>query len=195
MKSPVLDLYPTQLALGMYEVDAKIKELGSMGKHTRQDYLKAHPVPFVLGPRKRRFLIDHHHLVRACWEAGFEVVYISQLEDLSALTVGAFWKKLASKNWCHLYDPFGGGPHSYKNLPDSVRGIGDDPFRSLAWLVREAGGYLKSEVPFAEFQWANYFRANLATHPVVDDFEEARTEALRICKSPKAKGLPGYIGG
>lgn len=194
MKSPVLDLYPTQLALGMYEVDAKIREFKVMAHHELQDYLEKHPVPVVVGPKKRNFLVDHHHLVRACWESRIDMVHLSELDDLSKLDDDAFWKKLASKNWCHLYDPFGGGPHSYKNLPDSVRGLGDDPFRSLAWLVREAGGYLKSEAPFAEFQWANYFRAHLCKHPVVDDFDEARQEALKICKVPEAKGLPGYIG-
>jgi hypothetical protein len=194
MKSPVLDLYPTQLALGMHEVDAKIKAFEAMGHHELQDYLEKHPVPVVLGPKKRHFLVDHHHLVRACWEARVEEVHLSQLDDLSKLHEDEFWEKLAKKNWCHLYDPFGGGPHSYMNLPNSVRGLGDDPFRSLAWLVREAGGYEKSDEPFAEFQWANYFRAHLSTHPVVDDFEEARREALRICRSPAAKTLPGYIG-
>ena len=36
-----------------------------------------------------------------------------------------------------------------------------------------AGGYEKSEAPFAEFQWANYFRAHLKNHPVIDNFERA----------------------
>jgi hypothetical protein len=194
MKSSVLDLYPTQLALGMYEVDAKIKEFKGMGHHDLEDYLEKHPVPVVVGPRKRNFLVDHHHLVRACWECGVDEVHLTQLEDLSKLEPEAFWKEMQAKNWSHLYDAFGGGPHLYTNLPNSVRGLGDDAFRSLAWLVREAGGYLKSDAPFAEFQWANYFRAHLKKHPVVDDFKEARDEALQICKLPAAKDLPGFVG-
>jgi len=194
MKVSVLDLYPAQLALGMHEVDAKIKHLRSMEHDERQEYLEDHSVPVVIGPRMRRFIVDHHHLVRACWEAGIGEVHAHALDDLSTLHPSVFWKHMATKNWCHLYDSFGGGPHPYQNLPNSVRGLGDDPFRGLAWLVREANGFLKSEEPFAEFQWANYFRAHLSTHPVVDDFEEARAEALRICRSPAAKGLPGFIG-
>jgi len=33
-----------------------------------------------------------------------------------------------------------------------------DPYRSLAWIMREHHGYLKSNAPFSEFRWADFFR-------------------------------------
>ncbi|HEY3782221.1 MAG TPA: ParB-like protein [Fimbriimonadaceae bacterium] len=53
MKASILELYPTQLALGLYEVNAKIKEFKAMSSNELRDYLKKNPVPFVLGPKNR----------------------------------------------------------------------------------------------------------------------------------------------
>ena len=194
MKANPLVLYPTQLALGLLEVTTKAGELRKMSGDDQHDYLKANAAPVVIGPQGRLYVYDHHHLARACWEAGIEELYVTVSEDLSHCGSKEFWDVLASKNWCHLYDQFGNGPHPTANLPDSVRGLGDDPFRSLAWLARKSGAYAKSDAPFAEFQWANFFRANLDTHPVVDDFDGATKEALALAKDPSAQGLPGYLG-
>ena len=46
-------------------------------------------------------------------------------------------------------------------LPSSVAGLRDDPYRSLAGLVRRAGGFEKSGRPFAEFVWANHLRTRV----------------------------------
>ena len=193
MKCRVLDLYPTQLALGLLEVTDKAAKFKKMRPAEIEKYLRDHPVPIVIGPKGRRFIVDHHHLVRAAWEVGIEDVLSELRGDLSELDTDAFWARLTELNWSHLYDQFGNGPHPYTNLPDSVRGLADDPFRSLAWAVKEDGGYLKSEEPFAEFKWANYFRKCLKAHPVVDDFQEARKEALALARKPEAKKLPGFI--
>lgn len=193
MKCGVLELYPTQLALGMAEVDEKVASLKKMSSAESARHLRDHPVPIVLGPRGRRFLVDHHHFVRACWEIGIEDVQGELRGDLSELDVDAFWARLTELKWSHLYDQFGHGPHPYTNLPSSVRGLADDPFRSLAWSVREAGGYAKTDEPFCEFQWANYFRKHLSTHPVIDDFQKAVQEALMLAKRPDAKNLPGFL--
>jgi hypothetical protein len=194
MKCRVLELYPTQLALGLYEVDEKVAHLKKVSSADAERYIREHPVPIVLGPRGRRYLVDHHHLVRACWEVGIGEVVGELRGDLSELDMDRFWARLTELHWSHLYDQFGHGPHPYTNLPSTVRGLGDDPFRSLAWAVREAGGYTKSEEPFCEFQWANYFRKFLGTHPVVDDFEKALQEAMTLTKRPEASNLPGYVG-
>jgi hypothetical protein len=80
------------------------------------------------------------------------------------------------------------------NLPETVRGLADDPYRSVAGEVRERGGYEKDETPFSEFLWAQFFRAHLRVHPVYHDFESAVVEALELAKSSAARNLPGWSG-
>jgi len=92
-----------------------------------------------------------------------------------------------------------------------------DPYRSLAWIMREHHGYLKSNAPFSEFRWADFFRKRvlvdkdvLAGKSSFDDFaftvdeqgrleltgdgEEVFEEAMNLVRSSEAHGLPGYIG-
>jgi hypothetical protein len=69
----------------------------------------------------------------------------------------------------------------------------DDKYRSLAWAVLEAGGYQKSDVPFQEFMWGNYFRQHLIFENSEEGFRQAVIEALPLCQSPQASQLPGYI--
>jgi hypothetical protein len=173
-------------------VDVKIAKLSAMKGSEREEFVAQHKVPAVLGPRSRTYIVDHHHLARACWEMGHREMRVDIADDLSKLPYPNFWKKLAERNWIHLYDQFGGGPHDPLALPRTVRGLADDPFRSLAWAVRERGGFEKTEAPFSEFRWAEFFRKKLTVHPVFDGREPAIAEALALAKSPAAPGLPGH---
>src|SRR5476651_713504 len=67
-----------------------------------------------------------------------------------------FWKQLQSEGWIYLHDQFGKGPHAPELLPVDIRGMADDPFRSLAWELRQVKGYTKVDRPFCEFSWANF---------------------------------------
>ena len=106
-----------------------------------------------------------------------------------------FWKALREARWIFPYDQFGRGPHDPVQLPESIRCLADDPFRSLAWLVREKGGYRKTDHPFAEFRWAGIFRRHLKMHPVFDHMEGALKEAMKAARRPAAAALPGFIRG
>jgi len=35
----------------------------------------------------------------------------------------------------------------------------DDPFRSLAWMVRNNGGYGQVDTDYSDFMWANFLRS------------------------------------
>jgi hypothetical protein len=192
MKYKALDLRPTQLTVGMKEVDFRVKKLRSMKVKELEDYLHERRVPVVLAPLSRAYLVDHHHLVRACWESGIEEVPVEVKADFSKMSFSELWDALRQSHWIFPYDQWGNGPHDPVQLPETVRCMGDDPYRSLAWRVREEGGYLKTDIPFAEFRWATYFRKELKTHPVFDHFEGAVKEALELCRAPAAKALPGY---
>jgi len=195
MRLRVVDIRPTQMAMGMKEVDLRIEKLRAMRGAELRKYLSERKIPVVLGPRRRTYCVDHHHLLRACWEAGIKAVPVEVKADFSKYSMPAFWKALHEARWIFLYDQFGRGPHDPVQLPESIRCLPDDPFRSLAWLVREKGGYQKADVPFAEFAWATFFRKRLDTHPVFDHMEGAVQSALRLAKHPVAAHLPGYIGG
>ena len=109
-------------------------------------------------------------------------------------TDAEFWKRMKAKNWVYPFDQLGAGPHNPIDLPENVRGMADDPYRSVAGEVRERGGYRKNDAPFSEFLWAQFFRAHLTVHPVYHGFEAALAQALALAKTAAAKGLPGWIG-
>ena len=193
MKRQILDLRPTQLTLGMKEVDFRVKELLGMKVKALEKYLGARALPVILGPKSRTFLLDHHHLARACWEAGLHELKVEVKADFSRQSFPELWEHLRKNHWLFTYDQWGNGPHDPIQLPQSVKCMADDPYRSLAWRVREEGGYEKVEVPFYQFRWATFFRKELKKHPVFDRFEEAVKEALELCRSPAARDLPGYV--
>lgn len=194
MRQKVLDLRPTQLTVGMREVELRVKKLRGLSSKELDEFLHERRVPVVRGPRERLFVIDRHHLIRACWECGIEEVPVEMKADLSHLDWKELWKAMHAAHWMFVFDQFGNGPHDPAFLPENVRGLADDPYRSLAWLVRREGGFDKTETPFVEFEWAGFFRKALKTHPTLDHFDEAAKEALALAKTPACAHLPGYAG-
>jgi hypothetical protein len=192
MKRHLFELRPTQFAVGMFEVEKKIKKLRGFKDKELQEYLDAHPVPVVLCRNGDAHIIDHHHLVRACLEADVEKVLTEVVADFSHLGDKEFWAEMGRKKWLHLYDQFGNGPHDPTLLPMTVRGLADDQFRSLAWAIREAGGYDKSPEPFCEFKWADFFRKKVKVERTELGFKEAVGQALKLASSQEASHLPGF---
>jgi len=193
-KQNLLELRPTQFVLGMKEIEFKVKKITSFNPKELQKYCNEHVVPIVIGPGKQQFMIDHHHFVRACWETKVDAFSTKIIKDLSALHEKEFWNQMIRKGWTYLNDQFGLGPHLPSALPIDIRCMADDPFRSLAWAVINAGGIKKSEVPFFEFQWAVFFRQNLEIRLFSkSDFKDAIKAAMKLVKSPDAAHLPGYL--
>lgn len=188
-EADVSSLRPTQLVLGFREVEEKVEKIKA--EKNIQKYLEDRPVPVVVGPNNELYIIDHHHLVRAAMEAGISKVFVTQEADLSALSQNDFWNAMKEKKWVYLLDENGQGPHPPESIPKDVRQLKDDPFRSVAWAVRERGGFDKIGTPFSEFHWANYFRRSITTDPT-KDFKAAVEEAMQAAKSDAAKDLPGY---
>lgn len=189
-----LDLRPTQMAVGMRHVAGKVAKLLGMSKEKADDWLKERPVPVVLGPAGAAYMIDRHHLVRAAWEAGVSRVHVEVKADWSDLSEEKFWARMKKEKWVYPYDQFGKGPHDVADLPEDVRGLADDPYRSVAGAVREEGGYRKTDKPFAEFLWAQYFRKRLSLRPVGRDFKKALAQALTLARDEAARRLPGWAG-
>jgi hypothetical protein len=187
----VLELRPTQFALGTKDIDFKAKKLKNMSPKQRKRYLTDRPVQVVIGPNKIYYIIDHHHLVRAAWEAGIKKVPVEVKLNLSHMRIGEFWQALNKVRFVYPYDQFG-KKQKYKLFPMDVRGMADDPYRSLAWSVREEGGFDKVFIPFAEFRWANFFRKHIDIEYVRSNFDGSVRRALKLCKSSSAANLPGF---
>jgi len=193
-KTDILDLRPTQFVLGMKEIEFKVKKITGLNPKELQAYSDDHVIPIVLGPGKQQFIIDHHHFARACWETRVNTFSTKTIKDLSGLQEKEFWNMMIKKGWTYLHDQFGMGPHLPSALPVDIRCMADDPYRSLAWAVIDAGGIKKVNVPFFEFEWSSFFRQNLSVRLFSkSDFKDAIKAAMKLAKSPETAHLPGYM--
>ena len=187
------DLRPTQITLGFREVSQKREQWRKQLRKSPRAFLSRHPVPTVLGPKGRHYLIDKHHLARALAEEGAETVMVEVISDLTVLTKPSFWIFLDNRSWCHPYDERG-VRHDFSAIPKALKDLRDDPFRSLASAVRRAGGFAKNTSPFSEFLWADFLRNRMKLEAVESDFTDAVAEALAIARSADANCLPGWCG-
>jgi len=189
----ILDLKPTQITVGLREVGARRRRWRKRSDKDTAKFLGRHRIPVILGPQGRPYLIDNHHLARALYEAGIKKVLTLIVADLSRLDTDAFWFVMENRGWAHPYDGRGRRrPH--EALPTTVKGLRDDPFRSLAGELRRAGGYAKETVPFTEFLWADFLRRRVKRKLVENDFPRALKEALKLARSEMADYLPGWCG-
>ena len=219
-------LSPTQFAVGSAEVHVKAKRMKHKHDHHPEklhDYLVTRPVPVVIRNDKF-YLVDHHHLCHALYLAlhdtlGDDICVLVQVMWNANVILNDvhFWKSMHQRNWVYLYERDGGGPQPPKLLPKKIKHMQYDAYRSLAWIVRSKHGYIKNDVPFSEFKWADFFRKRvlldqdvLAAKSSFDDFafhvddegrlaltpdgEEVVEEAMALVRSPEARGLPGFIG-
>ena len=112
-REPVLNpvriksLRPTQMTLGLREVEEKRRMWRERGGDKGSEFLGRHVIPVVTGPKGRQYLIDHHHLARALEDEGVRDVLVNVLADLSSLAREEFWIFLDNRSWCHPYDAEG----------------------------------------------------------------------------------------
>jgi hypothetical protein len=187
------ELRPTQITVGMREVAEKRKHWREMAGKDGGKFLGKHMIPVILGPKRRHYVIDHHHLARALHDEGVKDVAVTVIANLSKLEADVFWTVLDDRNWMHPFDAEGRRRH-YKDIPKSVTKMVDDPFRSLAGELRRAGGFAKDTTPFSEFLWADFLRRRMKRKLVEGDFARAVDEALELAKSTDADYLPGWCG-
>ena len=189
----IVDLRPTQITVGMREVDAKRKGWREKKGKKSGEFLGKHMIPVILGPNDRHFVIDHHHLARALHEEGVKDVLVTVVANLSMVDRDTFWTVLDNRSWMHPFDDKG-HRRGYKDIPKSVNDLVDDPFRSLAGELRRLGGFAKDATPFSEFLWADFLRRRIKRKLVELDFDRALTTAMKFAKSQDAIYLPGWCG-
>jgi len=197
----VNELRPTQMNIGLIEVKRKAEKLESFSNHQLDEYLRENPIPVVIGPHEKLYLVDHHHLSRALIENQNKVdkkrrhtnVYITIIADLSNLSKNEFWKEMAARNYTFLKDA-NGNDIEPKDLPKNVADMGDDFYRSLAGAVKNDGAYTKVKTPFTEFAWATFFRERIKLQPgdPKTNFVTAKRQAIALAQSEDARNLPGF---
>jgi len=186
-------LRPTQITVGMREVEEKRKRLRQQKPKKIGAFIGHHMIPVVLGPKKRHYIIDHHHLSLALHKEGLRDVLVTVVLNLSALEPDAFWTVLDHKSLVYPFDPQG-RRRDFADIPKTVMQLKDDPFRSLAGELRRAGGFAKDITPFSEFLWADFFRRKIKRKKIEADFAGAMEQALRLARSQEAEYLPGWCG-
>ena len=194
---PPLSLKPTQFSVGMKEIEHKARKLKKLEAKKLRKLIRKIKVPVVVSPWHELYITDRHHHVFACSLAGVSKVRIHIIKDRSKSRTSyrEFWRQMTRERLAYMHDQFGDGPRSPLYLPNDIRGLADDPYRSLAWLVRKEGGYENSDEPFAEYKWASLFRGRrLLESRGRRGLRAALRESVDLARSPAAKNLPGYVG-
>jgi hypothetical protein len=194
-RQKVLDLKPTQFAVGMLEVEEKIEIVRGYGRKQIRDFVDENPIPVVVGPQGDLYIVDHHHFLAVCYYVGIKKVRIRVVRNLSkkSISYAQFWKWMFKSRNAYPFCQFGEGPRKAIYLPKDIRGLADDPYRSLAWFVRKAGAFENSGRNFAEFKWANFFRQRrLLDRYGLPGIRRALVRAVALAKTPAAKDLPGF---
>lgn len=189
----IAELRPTQMTVGLREVQRKRAELEHLRSEQEREFLGNHMIPVVIGPKKRAYIFDNHHLTRALHDEGISHILTCQIAQLDHLGQDEFQRHMENRNWLRLYDA-DGARRGFDALPKSVAGLADDPYRSIAGDVRRAGGYAKNETPYAEFLWADHLRSRIKRKLVDKDYEAALVRAMDLVRERAADYLPGWCG-
>jgi hypothetical protein len=193
IQAKLAKLRPTQMALGYAEVARKRKVFRELKASDAARFLSDHRFPAVRGPGGHHYIVDHHHLGRALQEEKVASGMLSVLADMSHLAKDEFWIVMALRGWAHPYDERG-RPRRFSDMPKKLKDLPDDPYRSLAFEVRRAGGYPKEATPFAEFLWADFFRRRIPKALLHDDPKEAFKRACKLARQRAASHLPDWSG-
>lgn len=195
-KFPILEVRPTQEAVGLAAVEEKAEEMKDLSEKKLKKYLEKEMIPVIFAPDGHFYQIDHHHLARAAHDAGRTNAYYELKEDFSDLKdMDAFWAKMKERHWVREFDHLGKRIKIPGGLVKTITALVDDPYRSLAWFVRKAGGYVKTDAEFVEFLWADFFRTRIVLENSKSGFQKATQAAVKLALSDEAKaaGLPGFL--
>jgi len=219
------DLSPSQFGYAKEEVKCKIGLLESFSKSDLKKYLsdEKRRLQIVIGP-DAFYILDGHHLSKAVMDADIDeddkVVYAVVKDNWRNLSDEEFLMNLVVNNYIWLYDEKGTAPIAPEHFPETLNGMMRDPFRALAWMVNDAGGFAKVGDPFEDFIWSNFFREQIPIESIntvhfdrsdpfwswcqvspysstcLPDEEKALEKALPIAielaRSPLASNLPGF---
>ncbi len=198
---PIGDVHLTQTSVGKVAVackrlsiDEKVEGILDGAVPTTDNvtaalnqYLAANPnrqMPLVIGPNRKFYTTDHHHLGTAVWtykterkdydrsKVRFQAVIVTDWSNFPGITMDNFWEKMAETNRAWPYDNNGNkltGHYTSEDgpYPQSFGETRNDKYRTLSRWVRESCLYIKE----GKEQCAGIAR-DLGTTPTKGDFEE-----------------------
>lgn len=198
------ELAPTQACIGGFEITLKADRFKLMSPSSVDDYLrrkqkKGKPVQ-VVKRRDRFYVVDGHHTLSAiligCSRTELNVALRADYSDIDADS--SFWARMSDEGL--MYPRSLGQPVAPEAFPDSLLELRDDPFRSIAWLIRKMGAYRDLKQPYQEFLIADFLRENMRFQPV--DYYEYETACVRAYELMRSKvayewaaehALPGLV--
>jgi hypothetical protein len=155
-------------------------------------------VPIVIGPGGAAYLTDHHHLARALWDAKLSKTVNAKVIENWSDAGPEFWKRMKKHlddttkepvPLVYLYDENGNPLPGSETLPKTIADLKDDPFRSLIYILIDAGVLEKDPTPFSEFHEAQYYRqkfkeAGFTLENSKEGFDKAVAEAKTLPLPP-----------
>ena len=192
----VHDLQPTQMCVGLAEVWSRQRDFSRESRQERLDYLRRKPVPLVRDRVGQLWMVDRHHRLRALLEMDPEVTtYGYVIADLDSERRDEALAALQQRGWLYLHDGRGNGPRQPAQLPHSLLGLEDDPYRSLVWKLKKEG-LIKPQrlIPYHEFRWGAWLRTRPMPPFSSSQLDPALPAARRLAQSQGASHLAGWTG-
>lgn len=190
----VLKLRPGQGGVGILDVDqreALVREMAADPQLLKR-YLKDNRMDVVISPSGEYHLIDGHHHALAMQRAGIKNVHVRVVKNFSGWTQAEFWEEMRKRGWVRLKDEKG-NPIPISKLPKTVRGLKNDPYRSLARAVQSSGAVEDVGVTMAEFEWADFFRKRIPIEELEKDWEGSVKKSIQLSFQKQTENFPGHV--
>ena len=192
----IADLHPTQLCVGMAEIESRQKDFAQDDPAEQRHYLRRKPTPLVRSASGELWMLDRHHRLRALLELDPQAVAFGYVAlQLEVSEHHAVLDQLHHRGWLYLYDGRGLGPLDPTALPVSLKDTQDDPYRSLVWKLKREGAIAAAPlIPFHEFRWGAWLRSRQLPPFSSQKLDPALPAARALARSRAASHLAGWIG-
>ena len=163
------------------------------------EWIESKPLRVIAVSDEDLRLIDGHHMARILHLLGKQeakvIVYFD--EAFLELSEDEIWNLFKQNGWIHLRDRDRNSIHPHE-IPRFIGDLNDDPFRSLAWMLKKLKAFKKTGVSFQEFIWADFLHKEFAEQGLEFDFSsrEGYRNALKqsveiIAQKSEDLELPG----
>ena len=193
---PAAQLQPTQWCVGLAEIWSRERDFAQDTRQKRLAYLRGKPVPLIRSADGAMWMLDRHHRLRGL--IGIDpgaTTWAYVVQELPTADKNAVLAFLQSQGWLYLYDGRGIGPRPAEQLPNSLLGLEDDPYRSLVWKLKQEG-WIKPQplIPYHEFRWAAWLRSRPLPPFSSKLLDPALAAARQLVCSAAAEHMPGWKG-
>lgn len=194
------DIRPSQAAVGLFSIKDKAGKIEKeWAQNELDEFLEEEANPAVISPEGKLHIIDGHHFHYALATANIpnerKRSYIDVIADFRSRSKKEFREYMIENKYVYLKSS------TFKDicfdeLPKSFTALEDNPYRSLSWIAKERDCFDKTKTPFAEFLWGQFFKdkgIKLSSSLNAQELGEAVEKAMKLCSSPEASKLPGYV--